>query len=109
MAVITQYNGTTTFIIGAGGTTVTGEVDFGFPSGGEGDIATVTIPTTGVTALSNIVCSVLASASLDHDPQDASVEGVVAYAANIIPGVSFDIVATAVNNTWGRYEVVAIF
>lgn len=84
-------------------------VDFGFPTSGEGDVATVTVLTPLVQASSLIICSILAAPTPDHQEFDAAIEGIVVTAANIVPGVSFDIVAGAVNNTWGRYNVAAYF
>lgn len=96
---------------GGGGTTVnlaSGIVDFGFPNGFEGDTATVTVSATWVTAASTILCSVKADATPDHSGDDALVDGLQAYAQNIVPGVGFTINAIALNNTWGRYNVQAI-
>lgn len=109
MAVITQSNGTVVYIIGAGATTLSAVVDFGFATGEEGDVATVTVAAPTVTADQNIICSALATPTADHDPDDVVVEGIVVAANNIVPGVGFDITATAVNNSWGRYNVVAVF
>lgn len=82
------------------------EVDFGFSSGNEGDIARTTV--TGqswVTGSSVILCNPFGGATADHSPDDAIVEGLVAYAENIVVGVGFDVVAYAPQNTWGRYLI----
>jgi hypothetical protein len=39
----------------------------------------------------------------DHDPEDAAIEGVSAFVAGIEPGVGFDVLASSVHGTWGRY------
>lgn len=82
------------------------EVDFGFSAGNEGDIARFTV--TGqswVTVSSVILCNPFGGATPDHSPDDAIVEGLVAYAENIVAGVGFDVVAYAPQNTWGRYLI----
>jgi len=71
------------------------EVDFGFASGNEDGTASVTVAASWVTATSRILCSPAAVATADHDPDDIMVEGIMAYAANIIAGVGFDILAFA--------------
>jgi hypothetical protein len=70
--------------------------------------ASVTIADARVEADSVIVCSVLAVATPDHDPDDYAIEGLTAHAGAIEPGVGFDITACAPNGTWGRYRVTAI-
>lgn len=94
---------------GSGSTvyTVQANVDFGFPSAQEGDIATVTVSATWVVASSIITVSPYAVATADHDPEDYAIEGITAYAANLASGVGFDIIAAAPNNSWGRYTVNA--
>lgn len=95
---------------GGSGTTVNtvqSNVDFGFATDQEGDIATVTISATWVMATSNIICMPYAVATADHDPEDYAIEGITAYAANFSSGVGFDIIAAAPNNTWGRYTINA--
>lgn len=84
------------------------EVDFGFYSGQEGDIAVVTVLASWVTNTSNIICASMAKSTIDHDPEDAALEDLVAYAINIEPGISFDIQVHAPQNTWGRYFIQAI-
>ncbi len=81
-------------------------VDFGFDAGNEGDIARTTV--TGqvwVTGMSVILCNPFGGATADHSPDDAIVEGLVAYAENLVPGVGFDVVAYAPQNSWGKYLI----
>jgi len=92
----------------AGYRTATAQVDFGFLSGQESDIATVTVPATWVTSSSVIICTPLATATDDHDPDDYAIEGIKAYSTNIIDGVSFDVIASANNTTFGKYNIQAI-
>lgn len=83
-------------------------VDFGFPTGGEGDVAVVTVAALWVQAESIIVCSPAGVSTADHDPQDAVAEGITAQATNVVQGVSFDVQAEAPNGSWGRYVINAI-
>jgi hypothetical protein len=80
-------------------------VDFGFDTGLEGDTATITVPATWVLSTTVLVCTVAAISTLNHDPEDAVVEGIIAYPTNIVPGVSFDVECSAANNSWGQYQV----
>lgn len=94
----------------APGTTESGQaqVDFGFQTGQEGDIATATVSATWVTATSYIVCGAAPIATTDHDPDDYAVEGIVAYAENLMPGVSFDIRAKSCGDggaTFGKWLI----
>jgi hypothetical protein len=69
---------------------------------------------TTVTGLSwinaqSIVMLTFAGITTDHEePDDAMVEGLTAYVGNLVPGVGFDIFASAPLGTWGRYQVTAI-
>src|SRR5271170_8403001 len=82
------------------------EVDFGYDSGNEGDTATTTVTgQTWVTSGSVILCNPFAGTTTDHDPDDTIVEGLDAYATNIVPGVGFDVAAYAPQNTWGKYLI----
>lgn len=83
----------------------TATLDFGFSGGGEGGTATVTVPALWVSAGSFINIRQAGISSTDHDPQDAILEGIVTSISNIVSGVSFDIQAYAVNDTWGQYTV----
>lgn len=87
---------------------VQAEVDFGHATGGETDMATVTVAAPWVTADSTIMCAPAAVATDDHDPHDVIIERITAYPSNIVPGVSFDIIAFAPNNSWGRYVINAM-
>jgi len=104
--------GTGAILIGpssaSGAPTVTALVDFGFSSGNEGDVARTTIPALWVTSSSLILCSSQAIATPDHDPEDAALENIQVWAENLVPGVGFDVIAIAPNNSWGRYAVQAV-
>lgn len=81
-------------------------VNFVNPVGPEETTATVTV--TGqswVTSGSFILCDPFGGVTLDHGNEDAFVEGLVAYATNLVPGVGFDIQVLAPNGTWGRYTI----
>ncbi len=76
-------------------------VDFGFASGNEDFNAIVTVPAPWIRADSRIICLPSGIATVHHDPEDYAVEGIMAYPANIIPGVGLDIIASAKNGTFG--------
>jgi hypothetical protein len=86
---------------------VTGEVDFGFPSSQEGDVASTTLSAPWATSTTPILCQVLPSVTVDHDVEDAIVEALQAYVSAIVPGVSITITCVAPQNTWGKYKVTA--
>src|SRR6266702_975162 len=96
---------------GTGVNLVQALLDFGFQTGQEGDLARLTI--TGqawVTSGSIIVCSAAALATADHDPEDVAIEGITAYAENLVAGVGFDLVAKSCGDsgsTWGKYYINA--
>ena len=89
-------------VSGAG--SVTAEVDFG----AVGDVATVSVAATWVTASSILVCQVAGIANDDHDEEDALLEQITANAYGISAGVGFSIRAHAPNTTWGRYTINVI-
>jgi hypothetical protein len=100
---------TTAAAAGGGGVNkVQATVDFGFTTGNEGDVATVTVTATWVTATSIIVCAPAGIATTDHDPEDYVIEGITAYPINIVAGVGFDIIAGARENTFGTYVINAV-
>jgi hypothetical protein len=88
-------------------TVVTATVDFGFDAGNEGDVARLTIAAPWVTSQSNIFCQSVAVATIDHDPEDAALENIQVWAENLVPGVSFDVIAVAPQNSWGKYMIQA--
>lgn len=80
-------------------------VDFGFATGQEETNTSVTVSAPWVRTGSQITCSPLGVATVDHDAEDVIVEGLVAYATNIIQGVSFVVEVYAPSNTWGKYVI----
>jgi hypothetical protein len=95
---------------GGGSGVISGQVlaDFGFQSGLETDITTVTVTASWITSGTILVCSPAPLATADHDPDDYSVEGIVAYAENLIVGTSFDIRVKSCGDgeiTWGKYYI----
>lgn len=84
------------------------DVDFGFASGQEGDVATATVTAAWVTTNSKILCVPFAAATSDHDPEDYALEGITAYATNIVNGVSFDVVASAPQGSFGVFTIHCI-
>jgi len=101
-------DGTPASPLAAGYKTATAQVDFGFQSGQENNLTTVTVAAAWVTPSSVIICSPLATATDDHDPEDYALEGIKAYPTNIIDGVSFDIIVSADYATFGKYNIQAI-
>lgn len=83
-------------------------VDFGPGDQGETTFATVTVPAPWVTANTVLICAPAPTSSVDHSPEDAALEGVAAFAANVVPGVGFDVFATSSSGTWGRYLINAV-
>jgi hypothetical protein len=80
-------------------------VDFGNASGGEADLASVTVAAAWVTDSSVIVCTAAGVATPDHDAEDAALEGIQAVAENLNEGVGFDVIARAPQGSWGRFNI----
>jgi hypothetical protein len=93
---------------GGGVNSVQGTVDFGFATGQEGDIATVTVTATWVSSGSVLVCSPAGVATADHDPDDYYCESIQAYPSDIVAGTGFNINARAPFGSWGRYVINAV-
>ncbi len=70
--------------------------------------STITLPAPWVTANSVLVVGFPTVATVDHGPEDATVEGLTGYTANIVPGVSLDVVVSAPQGSTGRYIVNVI-
>jgi hypothetical protein len=81
------------------------EVDFGVRHGPAEDTTATTTVYAPVAAGMLLTCSVTGTPTADHGPHDAAVEQLSAYTCNIVPGVSFDVIASAPNGTWGRYLI----
>lgn len=91
----------------ASGVTITQvTVDFGNPS--ESGLASVTVNDSSVGASSKFLCTVQGGTA-DHDTDDSAVENITAYVTNIVAGVSYDVIASAPRETWGRYYVNVTF
>src|SRR5271156_3037743 len=91
-------------VISTSGHFVQATVDFGT----DGSTATTTVTgQTWVTSGSVILCNPFGGTTSDHGPEDALVEGLVAYASNLVPGVGFDVQVYAPQNTFGQYLVNA--
>lgn len=85
--------------------TIQVEVDFGFPNGLEGDVARATVAVPWVTAKTMFTCTLVINGTADHPDEEVAVENITAYVGNIIPNVSFDVIASAPHNTWGKYLI----
>jgi hypothetical protein len=80
-------------------------VDFGFPAGGEDGTTSVAVSAPWTTAQTVLVCQPAPAGNTDHSAEDAAVEGIIAYAANLRPGNGFDLFASAPRGTWGQYLI----
>ena len=61
-----------------------------------------------VTTDSYIICKVLGGITVDHDAEDAIIEGVRFEINNIVNGVGFDLIGHAPEGTYGKYSVKCI-
>jgi hypothetical protein len=71
----------------------------------EGDTATTTVLDAQVTENDIFICTVAGIETPDHDPEDGVVERIVASVVNIIPGVGYDVIATAQDGAFGKYAI----
>jgi hypothetical protein len=83
------------------------EVDFSRQTTpfGETDVAVATVLADWASVASRIMLSPSGEPTSDHDSEDYAVEGLQATVANIVEGVSFDIVASVRYFTWGKYLI----
>lgn len=100
-------------VVGSSGSTpsninaINALIDFGPANGLENDTANVVVSAPWVN--NNTILTVsLGGPTADHDIDDASIENINLSIGNIIPGVSFEIVAHSENFTWGEYQVSVI-
>lgn len=80
------------------------ELDFGNIPGGDGN-ATLTIANLLITNANLKSFSYIEKSNINHDLDDFVAEGVSFSIQNIQDNVSFDIVASVKNNTWGKYKI----
>lgn len=83
-------------------------VNFGTGIPCEDTTVTTTVNAPWVTAQSKITCYPSATGTADHEADEAAVEGVSAYAVNLVPGVGFDILTWTPQGTWGTYLIEAV-
>lgn len=82
------------------------QVDFGPAVNGTEDTVTTTAVTATWVAVGSVIqCTVSGRTTLDHEEEDAALEGITAYPIRITAGVGFDVVASAPNGSWGRYLI----
>jgi hypothetical protein len=86
------------------GNKVIATIDFGTAFGPENDTAYVTVSAPWVTS-GSVLLATFGGPTTDHDLDDAAVEEIVLTVGNIVPGVSFDIVAHTDHFSWGQYIV----
>ena len=84
-------------------------VDFGTSAGKQDTTALSMVAASWVKATSVIVCTAT-SGTPDHPgtDEDAAIEGIIATAFNILPGIGFSVVAYAPEGSEGRYNVNCI-
>lgn len=87
---------------GGGGVTGQATVDFG-ASSQEDSYAVTTVATASALSTSKIFVTPAGVATADHDTDDYQWDNISAYVANIVNGVSFDIIGIAPNGSWGDY------
>ena len=84
-----------------------GSVNIDFGNDGvlsDNDLVINTVLAPWITVNSKIVCFV-ENDGVDHTDEDVYIENIIATVYNIVPNVSFDIIAVAHNLTWGRYKI----
>lgn len=85
---------------------ISGTAVLSFPETPEDSFAITTIANTSITNALVKSVSFIPLVSSDHDSlDDFQWDGLTFNIENIVDGVSFDIRATASNNTWGDYNV----
>ena len=84
------------------------EVDFGFYPNSERTIAETTV--TGQTWVTNAsaLIAIPFGTTTDHDAEDAACEGLIVSLANLVPGAGFDVIVSALNGTWGKYNILVV-
>jgi hypothetical protein len=96
-----DVNNFVTVIVNETGTT---SVNFGAAISGETSFTTVTVSSTTVTDLSNIVLTIISSTN-HPDIEDSMIDGVVLSKSDIVDNVSFNINAFSSEGTWGVYNI----
>jgi len=85
---------------------ISGTAVMSFPEAYEDSFAITTVLNTSITNALVKSVSFIPQVSTDHDSlDDFQWDGLTFNIENIVDGVSFDIRATASNNTWGDYNV----
>ena len=79
-------------------------INFGFNSGLEDNYTTTAVTNNNVFNYSHIIFRI--DLSDDHNSvEDSLLEGITLMASDIIDGVGFTLNASALNNSWGTYNV----
>lgn len=84
--------------------TGTTTLDFGFRTGLEDSFTTTAVTNNNISSMSQVVIRVVPST--DHiEPEDSILDGLMFSVSDIVNGVGFNINASAINNTWGIYNI----
>lgn len=79
------------------------EIDFGLSTQNDDTVYT-TVPVTWV-AEDSVLIATVAGPTADHDLEDGAIENITFSIGNIVPGVSFELIANAPLTSWGKYLV----
>jgi hypothetical protein len=82
-------------------------INFGPATDPEEDTVYTTVSAPWVAA-DSVITLTLGGPTSDHDLEDAAIERIIMSVGNIVPGVSFDIIANAGNCSWGQYQVEVV-
>lgn len=82
-----------------------GDVELDFGNAVEDGNAIITVASLLVTNANFKSFSYVPKSNTDHDLIDFVAEGIVFSIQNIQDNVSFDIVASAIRGTWGKYKI----
>jgi hypothetical protein len=67
--------------------------------------AALTVSDAAITATSKILISVSGESTADHSADEVMAENITVVYANLVNGVSFDILARCDSGTWGQYKI----
>lgn len=80
-------------------------ISFGCVDRGEDGFVSTHVDASWVLERSRIVITPAPAGTIDHEPDDAAVEGIIFRIGSIEPGVGFNLFAFAPQGSWGQYLV----